>query len=298
MATPSGTSGFGATALPWAALARLIRLRSQTGTYLLALPTLWALVLAARGSPPWHLVAIFTAGSFLMRSAGVILNDLADRSFDRQVARTKTRPLACGELSSRHAFALLGILLSLAAGLVLLLDHFVWTLAPIALVLAWLYPFSKRWLHIPQAMLGVAFGWGTVMAWAAVRGHIEFPAWLIFGATIAWAVAYDTIYALQDREDDRRIGVKSSALLFGASTWLGVAASLCLMLLALAAAGWNAGIGWPFYAVLWGVALYFTWQCLRLRQPVDPPQAFALFHAHVWCGVAILLGLMMGFLTA
>ncbi|HWV47269.1 MAG TPA: UbiA family prenyltransferase, partial [Nitrospira sp.] len=146
--------------IPWPALARLIRLPNQTGTYLLLLPTMWGLVLAARGIPPLHLVAIFIGGSFLMRSAGVIMNDLADQAFDRQVTRTKTRPLASGELSRRHAAILLAVLLVVAASLLFFLQPIVTWLAPVAVFLAALYPYSKRWIHIPQAMLGIAFGWG------------------------------------------------------------------------------------------------------------------------------------------
>ncbi len=281
--------------IPWTALADLIRLRSQTGTALLLLPSLWALSLAAQGTPAPSLIAIFLVGSFLMRSAGVIVNDLADRSFDRQVSRTKSRPLASGAVSARLAAALLAVLLVAAAGLVLLLDRSVWMLAPVAVVLAWLYPFSKRWLDIPQAMLGLAFGWGTVMAWTAVRGRLETPAWLLFGATVLWAVAYDTIYALQDREDDRRIGVKSSALLFGSWTWLAVLAALTAMLVLLTEAGRQMEIGWPFYAMLSAVAVLFARQSLRLRRPVDATQAFTMFRSHVWYGCAILLGVIAGY---
>lgn len=293
MVTPSARSR-PATRIPWAALARLIRLQNQTGTYLLLLPTLWALVLASRGWPSIRLLAIFVAGSFLMRSAGVILNDLADRSLDREVARTKTRPLASGELSVRQALALLGILLVLAAALVLLLDPFVLQLAPIALLLAALYPFSKRWLDIPQAILGVAFGWGTIMAWTAVQGRLTAPAWLLFWATVAWAIAYDTVYALQDRDDDRRVGVKSAALFFGTSTWIAVAIALGVMLLLLTIAGWIADIGWTYYALLASVAVFFAVQVIRLRRPVSPPEAFDMFQAHVWGGVAILVALLGG----
>ncbi len=281
--------------LPWSALSRLIRLRNQTGTLLLLWPTLWALVLASRGLPPLDLLLIFAAGSFLMRSAGVILNDLADRSFDRQVARTKTRPLASGEVSAAQALLVLAVLLLGAGALLLLLNPFVQRLAPVALLLAALYPFAKRWLSIPQAMLGLAFGWGAVMAWAAVRGRLELSTWLLFGATAAWALAYDTIYALQDQEDDRRIGVQSAAVLFGTSVWLAVGAALAAMLLLLGWAGWLGGIGWPYYGVLAAVGAFFAAQALRLREPIPPLQAFALFRAHVLAGAAIFLGFLAGY---
>ena len=286
--TPSG--------VPWSSFARLIRLPNQTGTYLLLLPTLWALVLAAKGFPSLSLLTIFIAGSFLMRSAGVILNDLADQSFDKEVMRTKTRPLASGELPRRHAFLLLAVLLLLAASLLLFLDPIVMQFAPIAVFLAALYPFSKRWIHIPQAVLGLAFGWGTIMAWAAVRGQLDAQVWCLFGATASWAVAYDTIYAVQDREDDQRIGVKSSALFFGPFIHVGVGTAFCIMLLLLSAAGWLAQISWPYYATLSGLAFFFVYQIWRLRRPINPSQAFGMFRAHVWVGVAVLAGLLAGFL--
>jgi len=282
--------------LTWSNISRLIRLPNQTGTWLLLLPTLWALVLAARGLPPWHLVVIFALGSFLMRSAGVVLNDLADRSFDRHVARTQRRPLASGDLAPIHALMVVTILLSLAATLVYLLNVQTILLSPIALLLAALYPFAKRIIHIPQAMLGIAFGWGTIMAWTASRGTIEAPAWFIFAATICWAIGYDTIYALQDQQDDRRIGVKSSALFFGSYTWLAVGIALVVMLILLGIAGWMAEIGWIFYGVLATGGLYGVKQVVELKSPVEPARAFRMFHEHVWLGSAVLIGLIAGFL--
>lgn len=293
MSSPAASSS-ASSGISWSALARLIRLPNQTGTYLLLLPTLWGLVLAAQGIPPPHLLVIFIGGSFLMRSAGVIMNDLADQTFDRQVARTKTRPLASGELSRRHALILLSMLLVVAACLLFFLRPIVTWLAPVAVFLAALYPYSKRWIHIPQAMLGIAFGWGTIMAWAAVRGQLEPPAWCLFGATAAWAVAYDTIYAIQDQDDDRRVGVKSAALYFGSSIHQGVGLAFGIMLACLTAAGWFAQLGWPYYAALLGVAVFFKLQVTRLRRPITPTHAFAMFRAHVWAGVAILLGLLVG----
>jgi len=282
--------------LTWSNISRLIRLPNQTGTWLLLLPTLWALVLAARGLPPWHLVVIFALGSFLMRSAGVVLNDLADRSFDRRVARTQGRPLASGELTPNHALMIVIILLSLAATLVYLLNVQTILLSPIALLLAALYPFAKRIIHIPQAILGIAFGWGTIMAWTASRGAIDAQAWLIFAATICWAIGYDTIYALQDQQDDRRIGVKSSALFFGSYTWLAVGIALAVMLMLLGIAGWIAEIGWIFYGVLAAGGLYGVKQVVELKSPVEPARAFRMFHEHVWLGSAVLIGLIAGFL--
>lgn len=290
-------SSLSTRSMPWAAWLRLIRFRNQTGTALLLLPTCWALVLAERGLPSPRLLAVFIAGSFVMRSAGVILNDLADQSFDRHVARTKSRPLASGELTRGQAYLLLGGLLAAAAGLLLFLNPLTIGLAPVALALAALYPFSKRVVHIPQAMLGLAFGWGTIMAWTAARGTIDPPAWMVFAATIVWAIAYDTIYAIQDRDDDRRIGVRSAALFFGSSTWIAVSLALGTMVALLGAAGLQTGIGWPYFLVLGAVSVFFAMQGRRLRGALTPSQAFQMFQAHVWVGLAIFVGLIAGFLV-
>lgn len=282
--------------LTWANVSRLIRLPSQTGTWLLMLPTLWALVLSSKGIPPWRLLLIFMLGSFLMRSAGVILNDLADRSFDRHVARTRQRPLASGDLTPAHALLILAVLLTLAALLVLQLNALTIMLSPVAIALAALYPFAKRVIHLPQAALGIAFGWGTIMAWAASRGRIESAAWLTFAATICWAVAYDTIYALQDMDDDRRIGVKSSALYFGSETWVAVGMACVMMLLLLGIAAGMAEIGAIAYGVLAAVGVLFARQVSELRRPVSPGRAFELFRQHAWAGTVVLCGLVLGFL--
>ncbi len=280
----------------WPAVAHLIRLSNQSGTILLMLPALWALVGASHGKPPWSLVAVFVAGAFLMRSAGVVLNDLADRSIDRQVERTRTRPLASGAITTPVALTVAAVLLLLAACLLIFLNPLAATLSPIAIVLAAVYPFSKRLIHIPQAVLGIAFGWGAVMAWAAVRNDLAQPLWLLFTATVFWAVAYDSIYALQDRDDDARLGVRSSALLFGTWTWVAVAGCFLAMVLCLGLAGRMLELKPGFYAVLGGVAVFLGAQAWKLRGPVHPEQALAMFKQHMWVGGAILGGLWIGFL--
>jgi len=277
-------------------IAELIRLPTQTGTFLLLLPTLWALVLASHGRPDPILLIIFAAGSFVMRSAGVILNDAADRQLDRQVERTRARPLASGRLPLGTALAVLLLLLAIAGGLLLLLDRLALLLSPIALLLAAVYPFAKRILPLPQAVLGVAFGWGVVMAWAAARGTLEPQAWLLFAGTVAWAIAYDTVYAMQDLADDQRIGIRSSAILFGQWTWLAVAVSFGLMMLSLGAAGWLSGIGVIFYGVLAASCGFVSQQIRTLRGPVSPLLALSMFRQHTWIGWAILAGLWLGFL--
>jgi 4-hydroxybenzoate polyprenyltransferase len=277
-------------------IAQLIRLPSQTGTLLLMLPTLWALVLASKGRPDPILMAVFAVGAFLMRSAGVILNDLSDRRFDREVARTKTRPLASGILSATDAVLTLLALLALAGALLTVLNRLTMLLGPIAFLLAALYPLAKRVVPLPQAVLGVAFGWGVVMAWAAARNELEPQAWLLFASAVAWAVAYDTIYALQDRDDDRRIGIYSSAILFGSWTWLAVAISFALTLICLGVAGWLSEIGTVFYGILAAAGGFGSQQAWRIRQEVSSDLALAMFRQHTWIGAAILIGFWIGFL--
>jgi 4-hydroxybenzoate polyprenyltransferase len=275
----------------WVSFSDLIRLRNQSGTWLLMLPSLWALVLANEGRPPIRLLAVFAAGSFTMRSLGVILNDLADRRFDRQVARTSGRPLAAGTLTTGQALTAAALLLTASALLVMTLNPLTMALSPIALLFAALYPYAKRVLHIPQAILGIAFGWGVIMAWAASRNRIDTPAWMLFAATVCWAVAYDTIYALQDRDDDTRIGIKSAAVLFGPYTSSAVGICLAAMLGCLAVAGYLCSVLPVYYGVLAMVGVFFTSQLRKLREPVPPQTAFALFKQHIWAGTAILFGL-------
>ena len=229
-----------------------------------------------------------------MRSAGVIMNDLADRSFDGQVERTRHRPLVSGQLRSKHALGFLALLLFGAMGLLCFLNPLTWVLSPVALLLAGSYPFCKRFLHIPQLILGVAFGWGGVMAWAAVRNDLEAGTWLLFAATVCWAIVYDTIYAIQDREDDLKIGVKSSAILFGSYTWLGVGLSACFMLFFLSIAGEVGDLGTEYFAGLLLIAVLMGYQVIRLRSPITPRVAFKLFKQHCWTGVIVLVGIFLG----
>lgn len=229
-----------------------------------------------------------------MRSAGVIMNDLADRSFDGRVERTRHRPLVSGQLQAKHAMGFLVILLLAATGLLWLLNPLTWALSPIALCLAGLYPFCKRFLHIPQLILGVAFGWGGVMAWAAVRNELNTETWLLFAATVCWAIVYDTIYAIQDREDDRKIGVKSSAILFGHSTWLGVGLAACSMLFFLSVAGKISNIGSEYSVGLLLIAVLMGYQVVLLRSEITSQQAFMLFKQHCWIGVIVLVGIFLG----
>jgi 4-hydroxybenzoate polyprenyltransferase len=290
MAAPGGPPRF------WSALADLIRLRNQTGSLLLLFPTLWALVLAGEGHPPPALTAIFIAGVFVMRSAGVAVNDWWDRDLDRLVQRTRERPLASGRLHQHAAVGVFVVLTGVAAALVSRLNLLAIGLAPMALLLAILYPLAKRVMPLPQAVLGIAFGWGAVMAWAAVRNEVGWPALGLFAATICWAVGYDTIYALQDIEDDRRIGVRSSAIFFGDRCWIAVGGALFSMTAILALVGAAARLAPSFYLSLVLAAGLFVAQARQVRRGVSQAQAFALFKQHVGIGALILAGIWSGVL--
>ena len=283
-------------AFHWSDVAELIRLRNQTGSLLLLFPTLWALVLAAEGHPPLSLMLIFITGTFVMRSAGVTINDWWDRDIDRHVSRTRTRPLAAGRLSPAAALVIFTLFILLAAGLASFLNPLAMALAPIGLLLAVCYPLAKRVLPIPQALLGMAFGWGAIMAWAAVRNEIGWPAFGIFIATICWAIGYDTIYALQDRDDDSRAGIRSSALFFGRRVWLVVFVVLIAMTLVMALVGFALRLALPFYVALFAAALWFGYQAKQVKLGVSSRKAMALFKQHVWIGALILGGIWGGLL--
>ncbi|MBI5197133.1 MAG: 4-hydroxybenzoate octaprenyltransferase [Nitrospirae bacterium] len=270
----------------------LIRLDKQYGTVLLMMPTLWSLVLASRGKPSALMLVIFVLGTFVMRSAGCVVNDILDRDIDRDVERTKNRPVASGRLTVREAFGVLAVLLGVALVLVLMLNPLCRILSLVALLLMALYPLMKRYIQGPQFFLGAAFGWGAIMAWAAVWEKVELPAILIFLATLFWAAGYDTLYAMMDREDDLRIGVKSTAILFGKHIGMAVAILFLLTILLLAVVGWKTRLGYPFHVAIGIATVYFLYQSLRISgEGVEREVLFGLFKAHCWVGAIILTGL-------
>jgi 4-hydroxybenzoate polyprenyltransferase len=276
-----------------AAVLALMRVHSPWGTFLLLLPSLWTLVLAGKGHPPLALLAIFTVGAFLMRSAGCIVNDIADRRIDPLVERTKSRPLASGRLGIGTALVVFAVLVAASVLLIAHLNRLTLLLAAAGLFWAVLYPFTKRVVAVPQAFLGIAFGWGTFMAWAAVRNEVALTPTLVFAATICWAVAYDTIYAIQDIDDDRRIGVKSSAILFGDTAWAWVGGLLIATCALFAWAALREGAGPLFLTVLAACAVYFMVQAVQVRRGLDRPGAFRLFKAHVAVGFVLFAALWM-----
>lgn len=276
-----------------AAVSDLIRLPKQYGTLLLMAPALWSLVIASDGRPSWRLLAVFVIGAFVMRSAGCVLNDLADRNIDGRVDRTKDRPVASGRLTPGEALAVGAALSFVALLLALTLNPFAIALSMVGFLLAAVYPLMKRVIAMPQAVMGAAFGWGALLAWAAVRNEVGAPAVVIFLATVCWAAGYDTIYAMLDREDDRKIGVRSSAILFGPYAWAGVGALLGLAVIGLIALGLLVPLGVVYAATLVAVTAVFAAQTWRLRQGLDRDATFAVFRSHAWIGLGVLAGIVV-----
>ena len=278
----------------FAAYLRLMRVDRPVGTLLLLWPTLAALWLAAEGVPPLAILAAFVVGTFLARSAGCVINDIADRGFDAHVERTRQRPLATGEVSLRGALILLAILASACLAVVLTLDPLAQVLALVGAVVATVYPFLKRWTHLPQAALGIAFSWGIPMAFAAVRGSVDSIAWLMFAASLVWIVAYDTFYAMVDRDDDLAVGIKSAAILFGRADRAVVATLQLLTLGLLVTLGVRAELG-PWYhgavAVAGGLFAYQQW--LIRRREREP--CFRAFGNNAWVGFALFAGMVLHF---
>jgi 4-hydroxybenzoate polyprenyltransferase len=271
---------------------RLLRLDKPIGILLLLWPTLWGLWFAAGGLPPMNVLLIFTVGVVLMRSAGCAINDYADRDFDAHVERTRQRPLATGEVTRREALFLAGGLALLAFLLILPLNRLVILLSFPALFLAASYPFTKRFFAIPQAYLGMAFGFGIPMAYAAVREGAPPEAWLLLLANLFWSVAYDTEYAMVDRPDDLRIGIRTSAITFGKLDIAAVGVCYAAALALLAWVGSRAGSGWVFYAgllVAAGIALYHLW-LIRQRERAA---CFKAFLHNTWFGFAVFAGLAL-----
>ncbi len=269
---------------------RLMRLDKPIGILLLLWPTLWALWLASRGIPDWITLLIFVTGAVLMRSAGCVMNDIADRKFDGLVERTKGRPLATDEASVKEAYLLAGSLCLVAFGLVLLFNKTTILLSFIALFLAATYPFTKRFLVIPQAYLGIAFGFGIPMAFAAVNDYIPPLAWVLLAVNVFWAVAYDTEYAMVDRGDDLKIGIKSSAIFFGKYDVIAVMACYAVMLGLLVYVGKFMGYG-KFYFIGLGAALVLACRQYQLIKVRVKANCFKAFLHNNWIGFVIFIGL-------
>ena len=270
-----------------------MRVHRPIGTLLLLWPTLWALWLACDGMPPLNVLLIFVAGTFLMRSAGCVINDLADRKIDGHVARTKDRPLVAGWVSPREAVAVFVILVTLSAVTVLpIVTPLLLELAVVAVFLAASYPFTKRFFAIPQGYLGIAFGFGIPMAFAAILDTVPPVAWWLLLANVFWAIAYDTEYAMVDRPDDLKIGIKTSAITFGRFDVTAIMLCYGLTLAILAAVGQTMHLGWPFWLGLiaaTAIALYHY----TLIKDRDTTKCFTAFMHNNWLGAAVFAGILL-----
>ena len=279
----------------WNALWRLMRFDRPIGILLLLWPTLWALWIAGDGSPSTKNILIFCTGVVLMRAAGCIMNDVADRDFDPHVERTRCRPLASGELTVRQALVAFFVLMLLAFGLVLMTNVLTIKLAFAGALLASTYPFFKRWTHFPQVILGLAFGWGIPMAFAAETGQIATVAWLILLINVIWSVIYDTLYAMVDRDDDISIGLKSTAIMFGRSDLLILRLLKLLMIALLLLLGLKLQFSWPWFAGVAVATVLFARQQYQVRNR-DRDACFNAFLNNNWVGVAIWTGLLTTYL--
>ena len=273
---------------------QLIRLDKPVGILLLLWPTLWALFLASDGWPKPDVLVIFVLGTVLMRSAGCAVNDFADRDFDRHVERTRERPLTSGQVGTREALLLAAGLALAAFVLIQPLNLLTKSLSVWALLIAIVYPFTKRFFAIPQAVLGIAFGFGIPMAYAAVQQQIPLEAWILLLGNIFWAIAYDTEYAMVDRKDDLTIGIRSSAITFGRWDVVWVMSFYLVMLLLLIAVGVCLALAWPYYIGLcgaFGLVLYH-YQLIKNR---DEAKCFKAFLHNNWVGASIFMGILMAY---
>lgn len=274
----------------------LTRLNRPIGIFLLLWPTLWALWIAGKGKPNFLVLMVFVLGVVLMRSAGCVINDYADRDIDPHVVRTRERPMAAGRVSSKEALALFGVLCLMAFGLVLLMNGLTIILSLIGVVLAVIYPFMKRYTHLPQVFLGMAFGWAVPMVFAAQTGAVPQVAWLLFVATVLWATAYDTMYAMVDRPDDIRIGVKSTAILFGQADRLLIGVIQLLFLVAMLLVGRQLEMGPFYYGGLLVAAGFGIYQQYLIRHR-EAAACFKAFLNNNWFGAAIFCGIVLHYIN-
>jgi len=270
----------------------LIRWDRPAGTYLLLWPTLAALWIAAQGFPGWHLLAVFVLGTFLMRSAGCAVNDVADREFDKHVKRTAQRPVTSGAVSVREALWLGAVLALLAFGLVLTTNAatIAWSVA--ALAISIVYPFTKRFFSMPQAVLGIAFSFGIPMAFAAVQGEVPALAWWLLIGNLCWVLAYDTEYAMVDRDDDLKIGIKTSAITLGRFDVAGVMGFYGLFIAVWGVLGAQLRLAWPYFAGLGAAALIALWHFTLIRDR-SRDGCFRAFRLNHWVGFVVFAGVVV-----
>jgi 4-hydroxybenzoate polyprenyltransferase len=273
---------------------RLMRLHRPIGIWLLLWPTLWALWIASAGHPDETVFLILVLGTIVVRSAGCVINDFVDRRIDPHVSRTADRPIATGEVAPVEALLLFAALMLIARGLVLTLNTLTVAFAVAGAVITVIYPFTKRFLSTPQFVLGVAFSWGVPMAFAATVGYVPRVGWLLFLATVIWVVVYDTLYAMTDRPDDLKLGVRSTAVLFGELDRLFVAGLQVLLLASLVLVGRSAAMGPWYYGGLAAGALFFVYQVYLIKER-DVVQSFRAFLNNAWFGGAVFGGILLDY---
>ncbi|MBU3616139.1 4-hydroxybenzoate octaprenyltransferase [Polynucleobacter sp. JS-Polo-80-F4] len=273
--------------------AYLIRLDKPIGTLLLLWPTLWALWLASSGVPNLSILLIFIIGTFLMRSAGCAINDYADRDFDRHVKRTQGRPVTSGKISGKEAIAVAGSLAFIAFLLIQPLNIFTKQLSVLALLVAFIYPFTKRFFAMPQAILGIAFGFGIPMAYAAILDFIPLEAWILFVGNIFWAIAYDTAYAMVDRDDDLRLGLRTSAITFGKYDVMAIAMSYGVLFISQLWVAQLASLS-NYFLLGWFAALACAVYHLKLVSTRNGDDCFKAFRHNNWLGGFLFLGIVLG----
>ena len=275
------------------AYAYLIRLDKPIGTLLLLWPTLWALWLASGGMPDISILLIFIIGTFLMRSAGCAINDYADRDFDRHVKRTQNRPVTSGKISGKEAVAVAGLLAFIAFLLIQPLNVFTKQLSVLALLVAFIYPFTKRFFAMPQAVLGIAFGFGIPMAYAAILDFIPLEAWILFVGNIFWAIAYDTAYAMVDRDDDLRLGLRTSAITFGKYDVIAIAICYGVLFISQIWVAQLADLN-NYFLLGWFLALACAVYHLKLVSTRKREDCFKAFRHNNWLGGFLFLGIVLG----
>jgi 4-hydroxybenzoate polyprenyltransferase len=276
------------------AYARLARLHRPSGIWLLLWPTLWALWIAAEGVPDGSILLVFVLGTIVLRSAGCIINDYADRHIDPHVSRTRDRPLATGEVSVTEALAVFVALMLIGLGLVLTLNRLTQSLAIVGAVVTVVYPFAKRLVSAPQFVLGIAFSWGVPMAFAAQLGHVPREGWLLFVVTMIWVVIYDTEYAMVDRDDDLRLGVKSTAVLFGDLDRVFIGGLQLMFLVGLLLVGQSAELGPEYFAGLVPAGALMLYQQYLIKDR-DPQRSFSAFLNNAWAGGFVFVGILFAY---
>lgn len=273
----------------------LMRMDRPIGTWLLLWPTFWAIWIAGQGDPEARIVVVFALGVFIMRSAGCVINDYADRKIDKHIARTKNRPITSGKVSPREALGLFAACVLLAFILVLFLNLYSILLSIVALLLAAIYPFMKRFTHYPQIVLGMAFSWAIPMAFAAQLNHIPVVAWILYAVTILWIISYDTMYAMADREEDLQIGVKSTAIIFADNDKLFIGVLQVFFILGMVSVAWLLQAGIFFYLGILAAAGFSIYHQNLIRNR-EPKACFQAFLNNNWLGMMIFIGIFLDYL--